>query len=115
MKSVFMNDKQRYKCILGHYNDLCLEAEEYRSETLTKDKASILKKAIQMDLFQIGEHINRLSDDIKKKINTDDLRGVIGTRNVIAHGYQQIDMDIIWDSIDYECPKLLKQLEELFK
>lgn len=110
-----MNDRQRYECILEHYNDLCFEAEDYRNEVLSKEEASVLKKAIQMDLFQIGEHINKLSDEIKKKIDIEDLRGVIGIRNVIAHGYQQIDMDIIWDSIDYECPKLVMQLEELFK
>lgn len=110
-----MNDEQRYEYILGHYKELCDETKDYRSETLTPDQAKILKKAIQMDLFQIGEHINRFSEAVKKQINNEDLKGIIDTRNIIGHGYQQVDPDILWDTIDNECPKLISQLKELFK
>ena len=114
-KFVFMSDEQRYEYILGHYKELCEEAEQYRGEALTKERAIVLKKAIQMDLFQIGEHMNRFSPEIKKQIKAEDLRGIVDIRNIIGHGYQQVDENIIWDTIDYECPKLISQLKELFK
>jgi uncharacterized protein with HEPN domain len=110
-----MSDKERYEYILEHYKELCDEADEYRNEVLTPIESKTLKKAIEMDLFQIGEHVNRLSKDIQKQINKEDLRGIIDTRNIIGHGYQQVDPNILWDTIDYECPKLISQLTELFK
>ena len=110
-----MSDEQRYKYILGHYKELCEEAAQYRGEALTKEQATVLKKAIQMDLFQIGEHMNRFSPEIKKQIKAEDLRGIVDIRNIIGHGYQQVDANVIWDTIDYECPILISQLKELFK
>ena len=114
-KFAFMNDKQRYLHILTHYDELVKEYKKMNSETDPFLKETVLKKCVYMDLFQIGEHINRFSEAVKKQINNEDLKGIIDTRNIIGHGYQQVDPDILWDTIDNECPKLISQLKELFK
>ena len=67
-----------------------------------------------MDLFQIGEHINNLSDETKAKLSAHDLRGVINIRNFIGHGYVVLDDEIIWDSIRNDCPRLIEALQKIF-
>jgi uncharacterized protein with HEPN domain len=35
----------------------------------------------------------------------------VGTRNILAHGYAQIDLDILWDIIEIDLPDLIGKLE----
>jgi len=34
-----------------------------------------------------------------------------GTRNILAHGYLQIDLDILWDIVEIDIPRLIERLE----
>ena len=107
-----MNDKERVYHIFKHYDEMMQEIEILNNdETKSKD---LLKKSIYMDLFQIGEHVNNLSDETKKKIEPRDLRGMVNIRNFIGHGYVVLDDSIIWDTISNDCPKLINRLHELF-
>lgn len=110
-----MSDKQRFEYILNHYSELCDEVKAYNDENLPSNKAIVIKKAIYMDLFQIGEHINKLSAKTKEHLNPNDVRGIIDVRNIIGHGYEEVDPEIIWDTIDLDCPRLIAKLQELFK
>jgi len=38
---------------------------------------------------------------------------IIGFRNVIIHGYDAIDVDIVWDAIKNHLPKLKQQVQRL--
>ena len=68
-----------------------------------------------MDIFQIGELTNQLSDELKFKINKRDLKGIVDTRNIIGHGYIVIKNDELWKTIHIELPNLIKQFDELFE
>lgn len=37
-------------------------------------------------------------------------RGMKGMRNRIAHGYFEIDMAVVWDTVDIAVPDLLRRL-----
>lgn len=110
-----MSDKDRYEYILKHYHELKSEAKLYFVELLAPSQAMVLKKAIYMDLFQIGEHINKMSESTKSRLDKNDVRGVIDTRNIIGHGYKDVDPEIIQDTIEESCPKLISRLQELFE
>ena len=68
-----------------------------------------------MDLFKIGEHIGELSSVTRNKINVTDIRGIIDISNIIDHGYQQVDTDIIWNTIKNDCPRLVVRIKELIQ
>ena len=40
-------------------------------------------------------------------------RNMRGMRNRIAHGYFELDLDVVWDTVDTALPQLLAQLREL--
>ena len=115
MKYVFMNDKERYKHILKHYEDLLDEYEKMKQATNEDLKASLFKKCIYMDLFQIGEHVNRFSKQLKAQIKKTDVRGIVDIRNKIGHAYFAVDPEIIEDTILNDCPRLIARLNELFE
>ena len=110
-----MNDKERYEHIVRHYIELCDEVIAFNEETSPNERKTVLKKAIYMDLFQIGEHIGKLSPAVRNKIKPLDVKGIISIRNIIGHGYQQVDPEIIWDTIEKDCPRLIKTLKKLFE
>jgi uncharacterized protein with HEPN domain len=37
-------------------------------------------------------------------------RAIIGTRNVVAHGYDRVKLDIVWNVIENDLPQLRRQL-----
>ncbi len=40
-------------------------------------------------------------------------RQIIGMRNRIIHGYDEVDLDILWDVIDEDLPRLVEQLSAI--
>ena len=64
----------------------------------------------------IGEALNRIKKiNIGMLANVDNWKEIIGFRNVIAHGYDVIEDEIVWDSIKRNIPALLKQLNKIIE
>jgi uncharacterized protein with HEPN domain len=38
---------------------------------------------------------------------------IVGTRNRLVHGYDQVDHDILWQIVAVELPLLVEELEKL--
>lgn len=73
----------------------------------TKDKVKFLKDrnvqdATLMRLQDIGEQLSRIRDtfpEFYEENHSDDWYKLIGLRNIISHGYREIDFEIIWDVV----------------
>jgi uncharacterized protein with HEPN domain len=68
----------------------------------------------------IGEAARRLPDEVKDLAPDIPWHKIIGMRNVLVHGYFEIDLDVVWDAVQRDVPLLkpavgvlLKKLEEL--
>lgn len=66
-----------------------------------------------MCIIQIGELANRLSDEIKESNKNIPWRAIRGMRNLHAHDYENVDMEIVWNTLLEDIPVLKKSLEEL--
>jgi uncharacterized protein with HEPN domain len=64
--------------------------------------------AIMFNLVVLGEAANRISDEFKMDHQGIPWSSIIGTRNVIVHGYDQVRLPIIWDIIQKDI-KVLKE------
>lgn len=40
-------------------------------------------------------------------------RSMVGMRNRIAHGYFEIDLDVVWQTVETSLPNLLESLESI--
>lgn len=71
---------------------------------LPKSKEAFLadartQDAILMRLLAIGEELSHLSDKFAKEHPDIQWYKIVGLRNRIAHGYFEIDQDLIWDTL----------------
>ena len=55
--------------------------------------------AIMFNLIVMGEAAKKISDDFQEMHPEIPWSSIIGTRNVIVHGYDQVKLQIIWDII----------------
>ncbi len=74
--------------------------------------------AVIRNLEIIGEaagNIQRHFPDFATKHPEFPLRAAYGTRNVLAHGYFKIDLDVVWKTIERDLPALEVQLDEVIQ
>lgn len=58
----------------------------------------VVKNAISMCILQIGELVGRLSDELKDKYNGMPWKDIKAMRNIAAHNYGEIDLEILWET-----------------
>ena len=72
-------------------------------------------KAVLYNLAIIGEAAGQLLPEIESlypEIPWVDMRAI---RNVIIHEYFQVNLSIIWETIQTDLPPLMRQLQELLE
>lgn len=63
----------------------------------------------------IGEASRTISEAFQEKYPEIPWQPITGTRNRLAHGYIDIDLDIIWTIVTKDLPPLIKQLKRVLK
>lgn len=88
------------------------EAVELLGEAGREDLESdrILQLALTRLMEIVGEAANRVSDATQKRHPQIPWRRIVGTRNRLAHGYDVVDLDILWDIVRNDLPPLIGQL-----
>ncbi len=69
--------------------------------------------AAMMNFIVIGEDVGKLADEFKAKNDQVDWQKIYALRNIIAHHYFGINVDIIWQIICLDLPKLKDDLNKL--
>jgi uncharacterized protein with HEPN domain len=70
----------------------------------------ILQDAIVRRLEIVGEASRRLSDEARDRLGHIDWSPVIGMRNIIAHQYDRLDLDFVWQAATRDLPRLIEQI-----
>ncbi|WP_281926432.1 HepT-like ribonuclease domain-containing protein [Methylocystis bryophila] len=76
------------------------------------------RQAVVMNLLIIGEMAGRLARDHNEfcaKYPDAPWLKMTSMRNRIAHGYFELDLDIVWDTVNYSLPELIAFLEPIHK
>jgi uncharacterized protein with HEPN domain len=71
------------------------------------------KRAVERNIEIIGEAVNRIINYKNSEIEILNARQIIGTRNRIAHEYDNISDEVIWTIIVRELPKLKVEITKL--
>jgi uncharacterized protein with HEPN domain len=71
------------------------------------------RAAILYEIVIIGEAANRLSQEFRVQNDHIPWKDIIGMRNILAHQYDQVDAEIVWDVVSFELPELITLLEPL--
>ncbi|MBI3525558.1 MAG: DUF86 domain-containing protein [Betaproteobacteria bacterium] len=111
-----MNAKSpRYRDYLEHMLDAIRQARGY-VDGLTKEDFQADKKtqqAVILNIVIIGEAATQLIDENPDFANQHPgipWKQMRGMRNRMAHGYFEIDLDIVWDTVQLSLPDLKRKL-----
>ena len=88
------------------------------SENLSFDDFSTnetLIRAFSRSLEIIGEASKKIPKSFKNKYTDIPWRQIAGMRDKLIHDYFGVDLEIVWDVIQYRLPELNKQLTQIFK
>jgi uncharacterized protein with HEPN domain len=69
--------------------------------------------AAMMNFIVIGEEAGKLTDELKSKNDHINWLKIYGLRNIIAHHYFGINVDLVWQIIQNDLPKLKEELNIL--
>ena len=89
----------------------CGFVEGMSKDDFLKDKRT--QNAVIMSIIIIGEAATKVLGDYAEFAQTHSeipWRSMRGMRNRIAHGYFDINLDMVWDTVQIALPELLKQL-----
>lgn len=101
--------------LLGHVRQAACEAmvfvEGLSHADFLADRRT--QQAVVMSLVIVGEAATKLMDRHPEVVATlPDVpwRSMRGMRNRIAHGYFDINLDVVWDTVQTALPDLLRKL-----
>lgn len=107
--------KYRLRDYLEHMQqaatDACGFIEGLTREDFLGDKRT--QQAVIMSLIIIGEAATKVMDGYIEFAQTHGQvpwRNMRGMRNRIAHGYFDVNLDVVWDTVQTALPELLQQL-----
>lgn len=85
-------------------------AERSREDFLTdiQFQDSVIRR-----LLIIGEAARRVSDQTRRATPEVPWTDINGMRNRLVHKYDDIDLDIVWDTVQKSLPMLVSELEKI--
>ena len=102
---------------LRHMRDAAVEALAYvqtkSREDLDRDR--LLSLALVQLLQILGEAAARVPADTRGKLASIPWPSVVGLRNQLIHGYDEINLDIVWQILKTDLPPLVSSLREHLK
>jgi uncharacterized protein with HEPN domain len=72
-----------------------------------------LRLAAEAILHKIGEAVARLPDEFIVGYPDVAWRSMKATRNIIAHRYEQVDYDIIWNGLAHRLPAEADRIRQI--
>ena len=69
--------------------------------------------AVLYEIVVIGEAANRLSDEFRIQHSAIPWKDIIGMRNILAHQYDKVDAEEVWNVVNQDIPELIVMIEPL--
>jgi len=88
-------------------------ADRHREEL---DQDLMLRFAVERELITVGEALNQLhrsTPELAEQIER--WRDVVGFRNILVHGYDILDMNLVWDIAKNDIPRLIAKIDTLLE
>jgi uncharacterized protein with HEPN domain len=88
---------------------VALTAEKSRSGL---DAERLLQLGLTRLLEVIGEAASRVSPDARQRFSGIPWPLVVGIRNRLIHGYDTVDLDVVWKTVKDSLPPFILALEK---
>lgn len=110
---MLLRDEQRLEHILDYCEDISQTVQRFGDDYEVFDADKAYHDLICFYLLQIGELAGQLSPELRATSSTMDWSQMKGMRNIVAHHYGAIRLDIVWNTIKKDIPMLKSFCETL--
>lgn len=102
----------------AHLADILLSARRAIEYVSTKEKKEFLQDqqcqdAVIRRLEIVGEAARRVSEPTRLFLSKLPWTSLIGMRNLLIHEYDGVDLEIVWETVQRDLPKLVAALEAI--
>jgi uncharacterized protein with HEPN domain len=105
------DDRTRLKHMLDHAVEAVDMIKGRTRNDLDLDRR--LNLALVRLLEVMGEAANRITKETQIKYPKVKWQEIIGLRNRLIHGYDEVDFNILWDIVKYDLPTLIEEIREI--
>ncbi len=96
---------------LTHILECIITIEEYTVEGRESFfAAKIIQDAVIRNLEIIGEATKKISYDLRDQYSDIPWREMAGMRDVLIHEYFGVDLNIVWNVVESELPKIKSKM-----
>jgi len=96
--------------MLDHAREAVDMARGRKRADLDRDRQ--LNLALVRLLEIVGEAANRVPQEQRARIAAVPWSQIVGLRNRLIHGYDEVDFDILWRIVTLDLPRLIEALEK---
>ncbi len=105
------DDALSMKHMLYHAREALAMVEGRQRGDLDTDR--MLELALTRLIEIIGEAASRVSDQTRRKYPEIPWAEIVGMRHRLIHGYDAVNLDILWDTVQIDLPPLIARLESI--
>src|SRR5665647_542527 len=115
MRLFYMNDRDIIvvKKIIQYINEITITVQKYDLDYNKLTGDFIVKNAISMCILQIGKLVGKLSNEFKNTYNAMPWKDIKVMRNIAAHNYGEIDLEVLWETVSTDVPILREYCEKI--
>jgi len=86
---------------------------DYDFEIFSRDWKTIF--AVIRALEIIGEATKKIPENIRANYSNIPWKSIAGIRDKLIHGYDNIDLNLVWETVDQQIPYLKHQFQKILK
>jgi uncharacterized protein with HEPN domain len=105
------DDKISLQYMLDHAEETLSISQGRSRNDLDKDR--LLALGLIKLVENIGEAAVRVSTSIKEAYPEIPWKQIVGTRNRLIHGYDEVDYDVLWRIVSVELSPLAQQIKQI--
>ena len=112
-----MNAAVRSDRLLLEHMDSCMQRilEYTGGDRATFYSSTMVQDAVLRNLQTIAESTQRLGTAIMDTEECIPWRAIAGFRNVLTHGYLDVDLDAVWSVVDRDLPELRSAVRRMIR
>ena len=102
------DDKIKLQHMLDHAKEAAALVQGKEKSDLQKNR--LLELAATRLVEIVGEAAAKISPENQTKYPSIPWSQIIGMRNRLIHGYDAVDIDVLWDTLEVDLPSLIAEL-----
>ena len=112
-RSMHVDDATRLRHMLDAAREAVYFAQGKTREDLDGNRQLVLSLVKCIEI--IGEAAAKITLETRQQHEQIPWQTIVATRNRLIHGYYDIDVDRVWDTVTHSLPPLVAELEKMVK